>query len=95
MKIDEKTITYLEDLSQLTLSNDEKQRLTNDLEEILTFMSKLNELDMSNTMELSHPLDSFCELRDDEIESSYARELILRNAPCRNDAAFIAPKTLE
>jgi len=93
--IDENLITHLEDLSQLTLSSDERQRLTDDLPEILTFMSKSDELDMSDIAERSRPLDSFCEFRDDEVEPSLERETLLQNAPKRNDTAFVAPKTVE
>ena len=95
MKIDGKLISYLEDLSCLTLSDDEKKRLTGDLKEILGGMERLGDLNTENVPERSHPFDHVNAFREDEVKVSFDRELILRNAPNRNDEAFIAPKTVE
>jgi len=95
MKIDENLIAYLEDLSCLTLSGAEKQRLAKDLEEILDGMAVLEKLDTENVPERSHPFDAVNAFREDEAQGSFERELILKNAPVRNTEAFIAPKTVE
>ena len=95
MQIDEKLIAYLEDLSCLTLSNEEKKRLTCDLNDIISGMTRLGDLDTENIPERSHPFDNVNVFREDETCSSYDRELILRNAPVKNNEMFIAPKTLE
>jgi len=94
MQIDEKLIGYLEDLSCLTLSNEEKQRLTGDLREILNGMARLEELNTEGVSERSHPFDNVNAFRDDEARASFDRELILKNAPARNSEMFIAPKML-
>lgn len=95
MNIDDNLITYLEDLSCLTLSDDEKARLKGDLQEILGYMAKLGELDTNGVPERSHPFDNINAFRDDEVRESIERELILQNAPNRNDEAIIAPRTVE
>ena len=95
MKIDDKLIEYLEDLSCLTLTDDEKIRLTGDLKDILGGMEQLGELNTENIPERSHPFDNVNAFRDDEEQASVDRELILKNAPCRNSEMFIAPKTIE
>ena len=95
MQIDKKLIAYLEDLSCLILSEEEKLRLGGDLEEILTYMARLDELDTSGVAERSHPFDNVNAFRGDEVLPSFDRELILKNAPNRNDKTFIAPKTVE
>jgi len=95
VEIDEKLIAYLEDLSCLTLSADEKARLTGDLQKILDYMARLGELDTNGVSERSHPFDDVNAFRDDEARPSFERELILRNAPARNDAFTVAPKTVE
>ena len=94
MKIDDKLISYLEDLSCLILSEDEKTRLAGDLEEILSGMARLSELDTEGVLERSHPFDRVNAFRDDEVQVSFDRELILKNAPVRSDEMFIAPKTV-
>jgi len=95
MQIDDKLITYLEDLSCLTLSDGEKSRLTGDLQKILDYMARLGELDTAGVNERSHPFDTVNVFRDDEVRQSYSRELILKNAPVRNEEMIIAPKTVE
>ena len=91
MQIDEKLITYLEDLSCLTLSDSEKNRLKTDLQKILDYMARLSELDTTDVSERSHPFDHVNAFRDDEIRKSFNRELILKNTPVKNNEMIIAP----
>jgi len=95
MQIDDKLLAYLEDLSCLTLSDNEKIRLTGDLQEILDYMARLGEIDTNGVVERSHPFDNVNVFRDDEIGPSFDRALILQNAPVKNNEAIIAPKTVE
>jgi aspartyl/glutamyl-tRNA(Asn/Gln) amidotransferase C subunit len=95
MQIDDKLLEYLENLSCLTLSDNEKIKLTKDLQEILDYMARLGELNTDGVVERSHPFDNVNVFRDDEARSSFDRDLILKNAPARNDEMFIAPKTVE
>jgi len=95
MRIDDKLITYLEDLSCLMLSDSEKIRLTGDLQKILDYMECLGGLDTTGVNERSHPFDNVNVFRDDAVRPSFDRELILKNAPVKNDEMIIAPKTIE
>jgi aspartyl/glutamyl-tRNA(Asn/Gln) amidotransferase C subunit len=95
MQIDDKLLAYLEDLSCLTLSENEKTKLTHDLQEILDYMARLGEIDTNGAVERSHPFDNVNVFRDDKVSSSFDRALILQNAPVRNDESIIAPKTVE
>ena len=95
MQIDNELIEYLEDLSCLALSDAEKKRLSGDLREILDYMARLGELDTGGVPERSHPFDNANAFRDDEVRASFERELILKNAPARNDEFMLAPKTVE
>jgi len=95
VQIDDKLIAYLEDLSCLTLSADERTRLTGDLQKILDYMARLGELDTKGVNERSHPFDDVNAFRDDEARPSFERSLILKNAPVRNDEFILAPKTVE
>ena len=95
MQIDSKLISYLEDLSCLALSDSEKTSLTGDLQKILDYMARLSEIDTSGVPERSHPFDDVNAFRDDEVRASLERELVLKNAPVRNDEFTIAPKTVE
>jgi len=95
MQIDDKLLAYLEDLSCLTLSANEKTKLTHDLQEILDYMARLGELNTDGVVERSHPFDNVNVFRDDAVRPSFDRALILKNAPVRNDEMIIAPKTVE
>ena len=95
MNIDERLIAYLEDLSYLTLSEEEKPRLTADLRDILNSMEQLGRLDTAGVTARSHPFDNVNSFRDDAVKSSLDRELILQNAPRKNDETFIAPSAVE
>jgi aspartyl-tRNA(Asn)/glutamyl-tRNA(Gln) amidotransferase subunit C len=95
MQIDSKLISYLEDLSCLALSDIEKNRLTEDLQKILNIIAPISGLNTDGVPECSHPLNNVNIFRNDEIEPSFDRELILKNAPARNEEMFIAPKTME
>ena len=95
MQINADLISYLEDLSCLTLSDDEKQLMSGELREILNYMALLGELDTENIPERSHPFDNVNSFRGDEVETSPERSLILKNAPRSDDEVFIAPKTVE
>jgi aspartyl-tRNA(Asn)/glutamyl-tRNA(Gln) amidotransferase subunit C len=94
MKIDEKTILYLEDLSFLTLSNDERKRIAGDLETILGYMEALSTLNTSGVPnQRSDVMENV--LRADEIKESVLHAEILKNAPKSDESFFIVPKTLE
>jgi aspartyl-tRNA(Asn)/glutamyl-tRNA(Gln) amidotransferase subunit C len=95
MQIDDTLISYLEDLSCLTLSDAEKSRLTGDLKVILSGMERLSEVNTEGVPERSHPFDNVNAFREDEVGMSFDRELILKNAPDKNDEMFIAPKAVE
>ena len=95
MQVDENLISYLEDLSFLTLSNDEKNQLKKDFENILNGLARLGELNTDGVNERSHPFDNVNVFREDKANPSFGRELILKNAPVRNDEMFVAPRTIE
>jgi len=95
MLIDEALIAYLEDLSCLTLTGDEKNRLEGDLSEILGGMAQLSALDTQGVPERSHPFDHVNAFREDSVKPSLGRELILQNVPVSDGVMFIAPKAVE
>jgi len=95
VQIDDKLISYLEDLSCLSLLEQEKSRIAVDLGKILNAMERLKELNTDGVSERSHPFDNVNAFREDEVKASFDRELILKNASERNEQMFIAPKTVE
>jgi len=101
MQIDNNLILYLEDLSNLTLSESEKSNLIADLQKILNSFSCLSAFNTDGVPECIQPWDSSASsnnvniLRNDEVTPSLDPVLILKNAPVKNEEFFIAPKTVE
>lgn len=95
MTIDDKLITYLEDLSRLKLSEEEEEKAKVDLGKILNYIDKLNELDTTDVEAISHPFPFTNNFRDDVALPSTDRDLILKNAPQKKDGCFKVPKTVE
>ncbi|MCI8804730.1 MAG: Asp-tRNA(Asn)/Glu-tRNA(Gln) amidotransferase subunit GatC [Clostridiales bacterium] len=95
MQINNELITYLEDLSRLTLSKEEEEKAKVDLEKILNYIDKLNELDTTDVEAISHPFAFTNNFRDDVTVDSTDRDIILANAPMKKDGCFKVPKTVD
>ena len=95
MVIDEGLIKYLEDLSFITLSDEERGRICADLQNILAGMELLAQLDTSGVLEEGLPASFLTALRKDEVMASFPRDEILKNAPQANGKSFLVPKTVE
>lgn len=95
MKIDEKLISRLEHLARLELSADEKASLMKDLNNILTMVEKMEELDTTGVEPLVYVNAEANELRADEIDNQVSREAALRNAPKSDGTYFRVPKVID
>ena len=95
MLIDEKLIKYLEDLSFITLSNEERGRIRTDLESIIAGMELLSKLDTDGVPEQTLSLNFKTNLRRDEAAPSFPRDEILKNAPVANGETFVVPRVVE
>lgn len=95
MKIDDSIIDYLEELSKLSLTKSEKDGRKKDLEEIITFVEKLNELDTTKTKETNNPFGSANFLRDDVVVTNENKKKYLKNAPKKNDEYFKVVKVID
>ncbi|MBI1354835.1 MAG: Asp-tRNA(Asn)/Glu-tRNA(Gln) amidotransferase subunit GatC [Acidobacteria bacterium] len=98
MKISEKEVRYIAELAHLSLTDSEVKAYQGDLEEILTYVDKLNELDTASVEPMSHVLFEGAEeaaLRPDELEPSLDREQALANAPLAGAGHFKVPLVIE
>lgn len=93
--IDDKLVKYLEELSRLTLTDEEEAKAKEDLTKILDYIDTLNELDTDNVEAMSHPFSYTNNFRDDKVMPSSDREIILKNAPQQKDGCFKVPTTVE
>ena len=95
MKITDELVLYLEKLARIELPADEREKCRGDLQDILSYMDTLNELDTEGVEPLSHSFPVVNVMREDVVGQSADREDILRNAPKRKDGCFNVPKTVD
>ena len=93
--ISEETSEYVGILAKLELSGEEKEQAKKDMESMLDYVDKLNELDTDGVEPMSHVFPVNNVFREDIVINGDDREEILKNAPERKDGAFVVPKTVE
>ncbi len=95
MNVSKKDVEYIAKLSKLKLNEEELEGYTKDLNQILEYIDKLNELDTSDVEPLSHPLETKNVMREDQPVTSIEREKALKNAPKSNEEFFKVPKVIK
>jgi len=94
MSISTDQVEKIAALANLNLSEEEKSKFTVQLNTILEYVEKLNELDTEGVSPLSHPLDLKNVFRKDEIKPSLSVEEALENAPARSKSYFKVPRVI-
>lgn len=94
MKITRQEVEKTALLARLELSAEEAERMTAQLDTILSYVAKLDELDTAGVSVSAHSLEAINAFRDDEVRPSLPRETALVNAPQHNDEAFVVPKII-
>jgi aspartyl-tRNA(Asn)/glutamyl-tRNA(Gln) amidotransferase subunit C len=94
MKVDDALIENLAHLARLQFSEEEKAGLRNDLQSMIAFVEKLNEVNTEGVQPLLHMGSAVNVFRDDEIKGSVTREDALLNAPVADNAFFKVPKVI-
>ncbi len=94
MKVTDELVDKIAHLSRLHFNEDEKPAIKKDLERMIQFVEKLNELDTTGIEPLLHMSDNINVLRDDEVKGSITREEGLKNAPLQDEQFFKVPKVI-
>lgn len=94
MAVTKKDVEKIAELAQLKFSEEELDSFTPQMNEILSYMEKLNELDTENVEPLSHPVEQTNVFRDDELKNSITTEEALKNAPAKDEHHFKVPKVI-
>ena len=95
MQITPDLIKYLESLARITLSESEEEKVGKELQDILTYIDTLNELDTTDVEAMSHSFPITNVLRKDEVKPTMSPDEIVANAPESQDGAFVVPKTVD
>ena len=98
MKLSEQEVRRVAELANLALKDDEIARMAHDLDEILTYIEKLNELDTSGVEPMAQVLynaEETATLREDRERPTLGNALALQNAPLAGSGYFKVPKVFE
>jgi aspartyl-tRNA(Asn)/glutamyl-tRNA(Gln) amidotransferase subunit C len=98
VKITEQEVRYVADLANLKLTDQEIGRLSKDMDEILTHMDTLKEIDTSQVEPMTQVLYEAGEtatLREDQERAPLGNEAALANAPLAGSGYFKVPKVIE
>ena len=95
MSISIENVQHVAKLARLNLSTEEEQTFTEQLNAILKYAEKLNELDTTDVPPTTHVLHLSNVMREDELRESLSQEKVFRNAPEEEDGQFKVPAVLE
>ena len=95
MLVDDALIEKLAQLSMLQFNEAEKEAIKGDLQKMIGFIDKLQELDTTGVEPLMHMSEEVNVLRDDVVGNMLTREQALKNAPHHDEAYFKVPKVIK
>ena len=88
-------VKYVAHLARLSLTPDEEQRFGAQLGNVLGYIEKLKEVDVTGVEPTAHAFPLVNVTRPDEVRPSISNEDALRNAPAKANGLFIVPKIVE
>lgn len=94
-KIDNKTVEEIAHLARLEFNNEAMPEMINDLNRVLAFVDKLNELNTDNVEPLIYMSNESNVLREDEPTVTLTQKEALKNAPQKDSDYFKVPKVID
>lgn len=95
MQVNDVLLDKLADLARLEVEPAEREGLKQDLQKMISFVEKLQELDSSGAVPQLHMTDAMNVLRNDVVQGSVTREEGLKNAPDTDGVFFKVPKVIK
>ncbi len=95
MEVNDALVDKLAHLSKLRFNEDEKQTIKKDLQNMLTMIDKMNELNTDGVAPMLHMTDNENIFREDEIKGNISNEDALKNAAVKEAPFFIVPKVIK
>lgn len=92
--IDNETIENVCILAKLVLSEEEKEKARSDMQKMLDYVDKLDELDTDSVEPLSHIFGDSNVFREDEVTNGDESSAMLANAPQSKEGQYLVPKTI-
>jgi aspartyl-tRNA(Asn)/glutamyl-tRNA(Gln) amidotransferase subunit C len=94
MALTREEVLHVADLARLSLEPAEIELFTRQLNDILAYVQKLQELDTEGVAPLAHVIPVFNVFREDVIRDGLERESALDNAPAREEGSFLVPRVI-
>lgn len=95
MEVNDDLVEKIAHLARLKFDDTEKIAIKDDLQKMIQFVEKLNELDTTGVEPLLHMSDNVNVLREDEVKGSISREEGLKNAAMHDEQFFKVPKVIK
>ncbi|MEO6845390.1 MAG: Asp-tRNA(Asn)/Glu-tRNA(Gln) amidotransferase subunit GatC [Ginsengibacter sp.] len=95
MDVNDALIEKLAHLSRLEFDEAEKKEIKNDLEKMIGFIDKMNELDTTGVAPLLHMSENVNILRKDEVNGEIDKKDVFKNAPLHDGEFFKVPKVIK
>ncbi len=95
MQLDDKTVTKIASLAKLEFNGDEKEAILKDMNKMLDFVGKLEEVDTEGIAPLIHITDEMNILREDSARTDITQKEALKNAPKKDSTYFKIPKVIK
>ncbi|MGE4319074.1 MAG: Asp-tRNA(Asn)/Glu-tRNA(Gln) amidotransferase subunit GatC [Deferribacterales bacterium] len=93
--VSKQDVLHIATLARLKFDDETAERFKNDLNNILGYIDKLNELNTDNIEPTSHALDVYTVTREDKAAESLSNEDALRNSASTENGCFRVPKVIE
>jgi aspartyl-tRNA(Asn)/glutamyl-tRNA(Gln) amidotransferase subunit C len=94
MKISKNDVEHIAKLAKLKFEEPEIIRMQDEMNKILDYIEKLDEIDTSKTEPLSHVIDLQNVFREDVVNQTIPAEEMLKNAPLKTEKFFRVPKVI-
>lgn len=94
MSVSINELEKIANLARLKLSKTEKVKFLDQINQILNYVEKLNELNTENVVPLSHSMELINVMRDDNLKESLPSDKALENAPSKTNEFFRVPKVI-
>jgi len=94
MTISKEDVQHVANLARLALDDDRVDLFSRQLDNILTYMDALNQIDTRDVAPTSHAIELTNAFRPDTPAEPAARDALLANAPQQEDGQFVAPRVI-
>ena len=93
--MDKKTVTTIAYLSRIALDEDNEDKITTDLENIIKFVDQLDNANVDGVEPLTNPLEKKDQTREDKVTAENRKEIFLDRSPKSNEDYFLVPRVVE